>query len=313
MATVRDYSSKWKYELIDLGLSTRWTDRNFMATNDIENGIYLPFGMPLHQLDSDYLFTETAYKEYSYDIDEIEGKSIVATANDAIFDSDNALRLPTEHEIEELIYNCHWAVVFQHTEKEPFKRRIKWKEHYTDQTQTIGINRKLIVYLDYNFATEEIINSKFDDYDLIDTDEVQLKNAYSNNKNDCLPKYDLYDKWEFDPYYLIAYKTNINEDGIKFPFTGICERDWNKNQNKIYNSSINGISEIIWSVEIPFGEIFNKKGSNYIGILDFTITSYDSLEAPMIFNIPKRPIIRWTKKAWVGRNYRGVENINTKI
>lgn len=302
MATVRDYSLKWEYKLVDIGLSVKWMDRNFLSGRDTDCGLYLPFGMTYSEHNKNYCFTEISFEDTNFFKNIIEKKddrtSVIATDYDVLFKYDKALRLPSEYEIEELIYNCYWAVVFQHIERESYKKEIK-----PGRYQTIGMNRELIVYLDEEYAFEETIN-QMDDYAYISDEEVYLMKNYGLQD---LPALGLPNKWDFAPAYLIAFKTHPDRDGIKFPFSGRCEFDWDKNNNQIFNSNTNK-SDIKWSVEVPFGNISKGNFSNNIGILDYSVTINDSLDALTIFKIPKRPIIKYTKGSWIGRNYHGVEN-----
>ena len=314
MATVRDYS--WKYELVDLGLSVRWTDRNFMADSSFLNGQYLPYGWDVG-LSENYKFTLETYEAHGFGqldqmIDSGSPKiNIVASGNDRIFNYNKQLRLPTLSEIEELIRNCHWAVVFRHDEKEAFRKPLKRNGHYyDDQIQNTWINRELKIYLDEGFAIEETIES-IGDYDLLSSEVVNIRDGERPKLIfEGVHEFDLCNKPFFYPYYLVAYKTNPHTDGIKFPFSGYCEFDACKNKNIIYNSASNGKNELYWSVEIPSGDVVKLKGKYYIAMLKYLI-GYDwsDLNPNSAYFIPSRPIIESVKDAWIGRNYRGVENI----
>lgn len=322
MATVID--RRWKYELVDLGLSVRWTDRNFMADSSFLNGQYLPYGWDVG-LSENYKFTLETYEAHGFgQLDQMIDSgcpeiNIVASGNDRIFNYNKQLRLPTLSEIEELIRNCHWAVVFRHDEKEAFRKPLKRNGHYyDDQIQNTWINRELKIYLDEGFAIEETIKS-IGDYDLLSTQDVKIRTLFLRGGNvfegvpeyDTMPMhgYELYDKSDFIPYYLVAYKTHPDTDGIKFPFSGYCEFDDNKKENKIYNSASNGKEEIYWSVEIPSGDIVKENGKYYIGMLKYIIQyDYSSMGPMSAFYIYSRPNVKFIRSAWVGRNYRGVEN-----
>lgn len=313
MATVRDYS--WKYELVDLGLSVRWTDRNFMADSSIFNGKYFPYGWNIGPLEN-YQFTLETYESYGFGqldhmlASESSDINIVASGNDVIFNYNKQLRLPTLSEIEELIYNCHWAVVFRHEEKEAFRKPLKRNGHYYfDQIQNTWIIRELKIFLDEGFATEQTIEN-IGDYDLLSSEVVNIRDREPIRKPifEGVHEFDLCNKPFFYPYYLVAYKTNPHTDGIKFPFSGYCEFDSMKNKNIINNAS--NKSELYWSVEIPSGDVVKLKGKYYIAMLKYLI-GYDwsDMNPNSAFFIPSKPIIDFVKDAWIGRNYRGVENI----
>lgn len=314
MATVRDYS--WKYELVDLGLSVRWTDRNFMADSGIFNGKYFPYGWNIGPLEN-YQFTLETYESYGFGqldhmlASESSDINIVASGNDVIFNYNKQLRLPTLSEIEELIYNCHWAVVFRHDGKDAFRKRLQRNGRYYDQIQNTWIIRELKVNLDGAFATEQTIE-KMGDYDFLSFEEVNLREQDSRRRQtfEGVREFDLCDKSDFYPYYLVAYKTNPQTDGIKFPFSGYCEFDDNKNKNIIYDSASNGKSELCWSVEIPSGDVVKIKGKYYIAMLKYVIGfDWSDMNPNSTYFIPSKPIIKFVRDAWVGRNYRGVENI----
>lgn len=102
----------FRYDLIDLGLSLKWSDRFFAADLPTNTGWYLPFG----NMNPDCEFSKENYQEPSGKYARNGETTIVLTENDVIATkSRNELRLPTYREVTELTdsKDIVWFVAFR--------------------------------------------------------------------------------------------------------------------------------------------------------------------------------------------------------
>ena len=300
MATAVKPIPRWNYRLVDLGLSTRWTDSNLLAPKDFLAGVYLPYGMNEIECNNNYIFNELYYNNSNgskllHSIEHTKKEKIISgTLNDPTFCFNEELRLPTSKEAWELINACNWAVVFQNEYPTPFRKMTQNGNIITTQ-----INLKLVIFLQENYAYKEILYD-CGDFDIIKEVEIRI----SGSSEYFLERTRYFD---YRASHLIAYKGTKVENGIKFPFSGCMEYRGYIDDKKLKHDNLiwGGIeSRSSWSVELPVGDYTSKGKHNQMYMLAYNIR----------FNrndyhvLPYKPEIIKMIENYSGRNYRAVEN-----
>lgn len=295
---------RFRYDLIDLGLSLKWSDRFFAADLPTNTGWYLPFG----NMNPDCEFSKENYQEPSGKYARNGETTIVLTENDVIATkSRNELRLPTYREVTELTdsKDIVWFVAFRFV-GESSKTIGGGFDKATERN--LAIKNEIRVFLgEKPFACE--INDK-----LCLEERFPLKEGYDilyhSSPSELIPYYLGACSWRSKELYRSKCdsETPVTMGSwfnrvLKFPFVGRKSYDEREDKNLL-----RGIGDVrdgkqIWSTSFPCGNIAQLYAFYNIAIFNYTLSYKNSC-----FRLDYHPHIAFSKTPWEGMNYRGVEN-----
>lgn len=295
---------RFRYDLIDLGLSLKWSDRFFAADLPTNTGWYLPFG----NMNPDCEFSKENYHEPSGKYARNGETTIVLTENDVIATkSRNELRLPTYREVTELTdsKDIVWFVAFRFVGES--SRTIDGGFDKATE-RFLAIKNEIRVFLgEKPFACE--INDK-----LCLIEHQALKDDYKILYKASLSKIEPYYlgvcKWRKKEYF----RNKCNSESpvtmvgwfdqvMKFPFVGNKAYDKQLGQNFIKNLGEERKGERHWSVSFPCGNIDQLYAFYNIALFNYTLSYKDAC-----FKLDYHPHIAFSASPWEGLNLRGVEN-----
>ena len=107
-AQIPNSKTTGRYNLVDLGLSVKWADKNVGANSPYEVGSYFAWG------ETEFKKTNFEWSNYQYYIPASEtckfiGENITGTEYDVSFVTNENYYMPTEEQVNELIEGCKWT------------------------------------------------------------------------------------------------------------------------------------------------------------------------------------------------------------